>query len=830
MMRGTFWIALVCAMWVRPALALGQEAVMDAGRLAHALDRLANTGRVLYIAAHPDDENTRLLAYLANARHVAAMYLSMTRGGGGQNLIGREQDALLDALRTQELLAARRLDGAQQRFTRMRDFGYSKSAQETLSIWNHDEALADVVFAIRSFRPDVVITRFDELPPNHGHHTASAVLAREAFTAAADAARFPEQMAHGVQPWQAKRLLHNVPNWREAPPPSDALALDVGGYDPRLGLSYGELAARSRSQHKSQGFGALGERGELIERFVQLAGTRAQTDLLEGIELRWARFGALGEAVDAALKDARQKLHRDHPERVLSALVAARRALEALPGNDPRVLDARTETVKLIAAATGLFVRASAASPVCAPGSALPVKLELVMRRAAALRLRAVVYPDGTRVDAPAALEQNKKLELSAELHCPSDARVSAPYWLAEPPLAGHHVVNDPTLSNSAEGWPPLTASVEFEAGGQRLALEVPLLHVWVDRVHGERQRRVLVVPPATVTPTRDAVMFPNHRAATLTLRVRAGTDALDGRAFLELPEGWRATPAEQRVKLAHAGDEAMLDFSVTPPRDAHAALARPVFELNGQRWSWRQDVIDYPHVPMQVVLEPAKLRLVPLELAAPHGLIGYVEGSGDTVAADLQHVGAAIEMLSDGTLLQGNLDRFTAIVLGVRAYNTRDVLRSAQPRLMQYVEHGGTLLVQYVTRSAQSPLEFPIGPFPLEIGRGRVTDETARLEILEPSLSVLHTPNRITQADFEGWVQERGLYFAEHWDERYRPLFALADPGEAIERGALLIARHGRGRYVYTGLAFFRQLPAGVPGAYRLLLNLLARPTQAPP
>ncbi|MEY4579400.1 MAG: hypothetical protein RL701_4103, partial [Pseudomonadota bacterium] len=332
---------------------------MDSARLAHALDRLSSTVRVLYIAAHPDDENTRLLAYLANARHVNVQYLSMTRGGGGQNLIGREQDALLDVLRTQELLAARGLDGATQRFSRMRDFGYSKSASETLDIWGHEAALADVVYALRSYRPDVVITRFNELPPNHGHHTASAILAREAFSAAADPQRFPEQLRDGIVPWQAKRLLHNFPNWQKEAVPQGALTLDVGGYDARLGLSYGELSARSRSQHKSQGFGAAAERGPLLENFVHLAGERATSDILDGLATTWAARWPQGDAVDAALHEARQHLHRDFPERASAPLAAARRALSALPEQDPRVRSARAEAERLSLLASGVYVRAT---------------------------------------------------------------------------------------------------------------------------------------------------------------------------------------------------------------------------------------------------------------------------------------------------------------------------------------------------------------------------------------------------------------------------------------------------------------------------------------
>jgi LmbE family N-acetylglucosaminyl deacetylase len=811
-------LAMLCA---RPAAA--QEVVMDAGRLAHALDRLSGTARVLYIAAHPDDENTRLLAYLANARHVSAMYLSMTRGGGGQNLIGSEQDSLLDALRTQELLAARRLDAARQRFTRMRDFGYSKSAQETLAMWGHDEALADVVLALRTFRPDVVITRFDEQPPNHGHHTASAILAREAFTAAADPSRFPEQLALGIKPWQATRLLHNVPTWRDEPPPKDALAIDVGGYDARLGLSYGELAARSRSQHKSQGFGAAGERGTLIERFVNLAGARATNDILDGVELGWARFGAQGTAVTEALGEARTLLRRDRPEAALPALEKALRALEALPSDDPRVLDARADCARLIAAAAGLFVRATAARPACAPDSVLPAQVEVVLRRPAALKLQRVVFPDGTSATPSEPLGLNEKRVLKADVHCPKDAPISAPYWLAEPPLAGHQVVRDPRLLSDPEGAAPLMTTVELMLGAQPVRLPAPLLYTYTDRVHGERERRVMVVPPATATPVRAAAMFPNGHANAVVLRVRAGADAVKGRVFLDLPEGWRAEPKEHPLALAHAGDEAMLAFQVTPPAGAHVASATPVVEVGGQRYAYREDAIDYPHVPMQVVLQPAKIRLSPLKLAVPRGVIGYVEGSGDSVAADLTHVGMTVEMLDDAALLQGNLSRYAAIVLGVRAYNTRDALRAANPRLFRYVEQGGTLVVQYVTRSGISPLDVPVGPYPLDVGRGRVTDENAAVTALDARDPLLLKPNRIASDDWTGWVQERGLYFGQTWDARYKPLLEMADPGEGAERGALLTARVGRGRYVYTGLSFFRQLPAGVPGAYRLLVNLLS-------
>jgi len=823
----TLAITLICALSL-PCAAFAQELTeinMDAAHLAHALDRLSNTSRVLYVAAHPDDENTRLLAYLANGRHVQARYLSMTRGGGGQNLIGSEQDALLDVLRTQELLAARRLDGATQRFTRMRDFGYSKSAKEALAIWGHEEALSDVVYAIRSFRPDVVVTRFDETPPNHGHHIASAILAREAFAAAADPKRFPEQLKEGLAPWQAKRLLHNWPFWRENKPPAGAISVDVGGYDPRLGLSFGELAARSRTEHKSQGFGATPERGPLMEHFLHVAGDRAPSDLLEGVPASWQeRYGNAGKAVDAALKEARQQLHRDHPERASQQLAAAHAALALLDDKDPRVHTARRQSAELALLTSGVFVRALAKTPACVSGGKLDVKVELLLRRPSALRLARLLFPDGQTQSVAAPLRVHDKHELTASVTCPVDAPPSTPYWLREPALSGRYV-HEQALLDQPAGRPPLSLLAEFELGGQTLSLQVPLLFSTTDRVQGERERSVLVVPPFTLTPTREAIMFPNGAAARVGLRVRAGADAQRGRVFLEVPAGYQVVPSEQAIELAKAGDERVIEFTVTPPpqRERGVERAVPVAEVAGRRWSLREDTIDYPHIPTQIVLQPAVLKLSPVTLTKPQGLIGYVEGSGDSIASDLAHIGAAVERLSDGDLMQGRLARYSAIILGVRSFNTRDVLRAAHPRLMQYVHDGGTLLVQYVTRSGLSPLDVPVGPYPLEVGRGRVTDETAQVNELVVDHPLLRAPHRITPKDFEGWVQERGLYYGQSWDTRYQPLLSMADPDEPEERGALLVARHGRGRYVYTGLSFFRQLPAGVPGAYRLLLNLIA-------
>jgi len=784
---------------------------LPAGALAHALDRVATTGRVLYIAAHPDDENTRLLAYLANVRHLEVAYLSMTRGGGGQNLIGSEQGALLDVIRTEELLAARRIDGARQFFTRMRDFGYSKRGDETLTTWGHDDALGDVVWVIRTFQPDVIITRFDELPPNHGHHTASAILAREAFAAAADPTKFPDQLAGGVTAWQADRLVYNA--GRSAP--AGAIALEIGGYDARLGLEIGELAARSRSQHKSQGFGVAEERGSIVEHFVPLAGHRPTADLFDGLELGWQRYGAAATGYVRAIADAQRTLDRDHPERAVPALVRASQELDKL-SDDPRVRDARRALAEVLVAAAGLYARATSSRPVAMPGAAVDVTIELVAR-ATPVTVARIELPGGAPVAAATPIAVGHKHLTTVAAVVSPRALPSTPYWLALPPATGHYTVGDARQIGAPRQPPALEATVDVVVYGRTVRLALPVVYAWTDPVRGERTRPFVVVPPATVNPERDAVMVAG-KAAPVVLRVRAGGDGVVGRVELELPAGWTAKPAAHEISLARAGDETLVQFEVMPGAKATAGQAHPVVRVAGTAWSLRENTIDYGHIPLQVVLRPAAVQLVPLSLHLPAGRVGYIRGTGDSIAADLAHVGFSIDDLDDEALRTGDLGRYAAIVVGIRAYNARPAMRAAHARLMAYVEHGGTLIVQYNTLA----LDGPVGPFGLELGRDRITDETAAPSFIDPKDPLLATPNRITTADFEGWVQERGLYFAHTWDAHYHPVLRFADPQEAPLDGAVVVARHGTGRYIYTGLSLFRQLPAGVPGAYRLFANLI--------
>jgi hypothetical protein len=470
----------------------------------------------------------------------------------------------------------------------------------------------------------------------------------------------------------------------------------------------------------------------------------------------------------------------------------------------------------VLVAAAGLYARATASRPVAAPGSAVDVTVELVARALPATVQR-VEAPGATPLTETAALAVGKRQKLALSVTVPASAPPSTAYWLAQPPTAGRYNVTDPRQIGAPRQPPALEAAVDIAIAGRVVHLALPVMHVWTDPVKGERTRPFVIVPPATVTPERDAVLAPG-RSAPLVLRVRAGRDAMAGKIELELPSGWTAKPAAHDIALAKSGDETTVRFDVTPSARAAAGEARPIVRVGDTTWSLREDTIDYGHIPLQVVLRPATVKLVPLSIRLPAGRIAYVRGSGDSIAADLTHIGFTVDDLDDEALRGGDLGRYAAVIVGIRAYNTRDAVRAAHARLMSYVERGGTLIVQYNTLG----LDGPVGPYSLQLGRERITDETAAPTFVDPKDPLLATPNRIGPVDFEGWVQERGIYFASKWDSHYRPVLRFTDPGESPLDGALVVARHGKGHYIYTGLALFRQLPAGVPGAYRLLANLI--------
>jgi LmbE family N-acetylglucosaminyl deacetylase len=813
----------------------------NAAEIQLALRKLGVVGSVLYVAAHPDDENTNLLAYLSKEMLVRTAYLSLTRGDGGQNLIGAEQGTELGVIRTQELLAARHLDGAKQFFTRARDFGYSKTPEETLKIWGKDAVLADVVQVIRRFRPDIIVTRFSPEPSDtHGHHTASAQLALEAFAAAADEKFHPEQLNADVRPWQARRIFWNRSSWSLKPEDdlSDFLKMEVNAYNPLLGISCGELAADSRSMHKSQGFGVARTRGPIIEYFKLLDESKPaspfKSSVLDGLDFSWTRCKS-----PPALKRLLARAQRDFtpaaPHTIIPTLLHIDRALDGVADVGWRE-EKKAEIRDLVLACAGLFSEATAADFRAVPGTSIEVTATALNRSPARINLREVRFLGGEAGGQSAAVAVARPLgtvELKKTLRVSPDLPPTTPYWLALPPEPGVFRVQDPSLVGLPEAASPLQADFVFEIDGHVLIVRRPITFKWTDPVVGERYRLLEVAPMVSVRPTSTVLMFPRGDARTLTVRISAGSPTVSGNLRLETPTGWAASPASLPFVLASKGQEAELTFRIQAPPTkgqpgATAGTLRVVADVGNLHFSSGVGHIEHTHIPIQTVLGHAEVHLVSFPILLQGSKIGYVPGPGDEVPAALRQIGYEVTLIGDEVLVNlpasaTALARFDAIVIGVRAYNTNETLRGAQPALMAYVQAGGTLVAQYNTNNRLAPLPMPIGPFPFEIGRERVTDETAAVDLLAPEQRILNTPNRITERDFAGWIQERGLYFASKWDARYQTVLSMNDPGEPPLAGGILWARHGKGIFVYTGLAFFRQLPAGVPGAFRLFANLLA-------
>lgn len=815
---------------------------LDAAAILHRMQRLSVVGGVLYVAAHPDDENTRLIAALANGRALRTAYVSLTRGDGGQNLIGTEMSDALGILRTDELLEARRIDGGEQFFTRAVDFGFSKTPDETFAKWDREAVLADLVRVVRTVRPDVMITRFDvDGSGGHGHHTASALLAREAFARAADPRAFPEQIAAGLEPWQPRRLFFNGSTWWNAKladvaaaDPEHWFTLDVGGFDALLGTSYTELAGRSRSQHKSQGFGAPETRGELPEYLrLDLGDRPTGRDPFDGLDTSWARVPG-AERVPALVEHVLSSYDVRHPEASLDELVELSRALDALaaPGSPARAWATPQARLarELCLQVVGLSIEVGATRPMVAPGEALDVTTSVLQRRAGpAIRWIDLAGPGvgPTAVDVVLTPNRARTLESKGVV---VPAALSQPHWLAASDgntgaTRGLYVPREGT-DGTAATWPsPLTYRVRLLLpGDHELEVERPLVHTWVDRVAGQRTRLVAVTPVVSLEPVDPVVLVRGERAQ-VEVEVEARVADLAGTVSVAVPSGWTVDATAREVATKTVGERRRVVFEVTRGPDAAAGDARFTFASPRGTTNLTRHAIDHPHVPVETWFTSSRARLVPLDVAVDAHRVGYVAGAGDEIPTALRRLGIEVETIDPAAGDALDLDLYDAIVTGIRAYNTQPALARFQERLLAYVERGGTLVVQYVTNGSDLVLDARrIGPRPFTVSRTRVTVEDAPVTLLAPEHPLLARPNRIRSRDFDGWIQERGLYFAGEPDPAYVALVSWNDPGEPAANGGWIACDHGRGRFVYTGLSLFRQLPAGVPGAYRLLANLVAR------
>lgn len=799
------------------------------------LKKLKVLGSVLYIAAHPDDENTRLLAYLAKDRQYRTGYLSITRGDGGQNLIGDEQGVELGLIRTQELLAARRIDGAEQFFTRAYDFGFSKSTDEALRIWNQEKILADVVWVIRRFQPDIIITRF---PPDnragHGHHSASAVLAQEAFLAAANPKRFPEQFKYGVQPWQARRIIWNSFNFGSVNTTSeDQMKLDVGTYNPLLGKSYGEIASESRSQHKSQGFGVPRQRGQQWEYFLHINGKEARTDIMDDVVTNWGRVAGgakMNEEIEAVINNFKVT----NPAASVAELLNLYKLIQALPDEYWKQQKLQ-EVQQLIEACAGLWLEASTNQEYAVQGDSLRVTVSALNRSNLPLKIQRIqIDTASANLNFKSLVDTNLYWSL-AHNHLNTFTRnlqvqyagVSEPYWLQQPMQAGSYSVSDPLLIGKAENDPVFQAIFTVEWEQVLIRFVKPIRYKYTDPVKGELYQPLVIYPPVSVKPNQSVLVFTDTVVKPLVLQYTGHAIYWNGATNTRLPGNWYARPETSVLQLKRQ-ETFNWPFTVRPlqRKEDGANYLQPglLRDLQPQK-AVRIRKIEYDHIPTITYFPDAVSKLVYVQVKTAGKRIGYIAGAGDFVPFCLQQMGYTVDLLQQDDLHPEKLQTYDAVVTGIRAYNVHEWLSAAHSTLMQYVQQGGVLLVQYNTSSQIGPVRAKIGPYPFVISRNRVSEEDAPVTLLAPNHPVLNYPNKISIADFKGWVQERSIYEADQLDAAFTAVLGMNDAGEQQRTGSLVVAQYGKGRFIYTGLAFFRQLPAGVPGAYRLIANLLAPP-----
>jgi LmbE family N-acetylglucosaminyl deacetylase len=825
LLRRTFLFLFPLSLFV--PLARAQENTAGAAEVRLALGRLNTLGSVLMIGAHPDDEHSDSLAYFARGRSMRTGYLSVTRGEGGQNLIGPEQGDLLGIIRTQELLAARRIDGAEQFFTRAIDFGFSKSPDETLAKWGREKILSDIVWVIRRFRPDVIILCFSGTSRDgHGHHQASAILAREAFAAAADKTRFPEQL-RWAGPWQAKRVVWNVYGESDRP---GQVRIDTGEYNPLIGCSYAELAAMSRSMHRSQGMGNRPRRGSVPSSFAPIAGEPASKDLFDGIDTTWNRVPG-GAAVASRLREILGAFDPATPEQLVPALleirgmIASIAAASAATNKEPWAARKLVELDETVALCAGLWLDASAGRWDAVPGATLPIRVTAIERSHVPMRLVSVSLGNAAETGVATELPYNQPHTLDLKWAVPDNAAWSQPYWLVDPPQGDAYTARDQSLIGLAENPPLLEARFRLATGPYTIDITRPISHRYVDRTRGELRRPLAIVPPVAAAFSDPVYVFPDRSPREVELTLKSSVAGAAGELRVSAPDGWRVEPASHTFKAADDGEQVAESFRILPPSAAERGQVRATATIGGKQIAPGMRVISYPHFPPQVVFPAPISELVRADIRILAKRIGYVMGAGDQVPDALRQLGCDVTLLSAVDLGTADLGRFDAIVAGVRAYNVRPELRSNQHRLLEYVSNGGTLVVQYNVLDYGTSAEAlaKIGPYPIQVGRSRVSVEEAPVTFTDPASPLLRSPNLITEADFRGWIQERGLYFADQWDPRYKTLFESHDPGEPPQAGGTVYTRYGKGVYVFTAYSWFRELPAGVPGAYRIFANLLS-------
>lgn len=796
----------------------------NAVEIYHQIEKLNFLGSVLYVAAHPDDENTRLISYLSNEKNARTGYLSLTRGDGGQNLIGPELRELLGVIRTQELIEARKIDGGEQLFSRANDFGYSKTPDETLQIWDKEQVLSDVIWAIRKFQPDVIINRFDHRSPGttHGHHTASAMLSMEAFDKTNDATVFPNQLQY-VATWQPKRVFFNTSWWFygsrekfEKADKSNLSKLQIGVYYKQFGKSNQEIAALSRSCHQSQGFGNTGTRGEEEEYLEFLKGDNLndKTNIFEGIDTTWNRIKG-GNAIETILENVQKNFDFKNPEASIAELVKAYALIQKLEDNHWKTIKSE-EIKKIIAACAGLYLEAVADVQEVALGSKTKVKQEVINR--SSVKMNWISSIDNSK---KIELPFNKVVNNNSEVEMENNDPYTNPYYLNEKGTEGMYVINDQRNIGKPDVISRISETFLIEINGVTIPFEKNIVYKYNDDVKGEVYQPLDIVPVATSSIQEKVYIFPNNKEKAVVVKIKAGKENLSGSVKLNVPQNWIVSPSSIPFTLTKKGEEQLAIFNVTPSKEASEITLKSIITIDGQIYDKEKIDINYPHIYKQMVLKPAEAKAIKLNIKTKGEKIAYIMGAGDEVPKSLIQMGYEVSIIKPEEITTDKLQNFDVVMTGIRAYNVVTALGFKQNILFDFVKNGKTMIVQYNTLDDLVTKE--IAPFPLKISRDRVTEENAEVRFLNPNHPILNTPNKIASEDFKGWKQEQGLYYPSEWDANFTSIISSNDKGEKAKNGAILAAKYGKGNYIYTGISFFRELPEGVPGAFRLLANMIA-------
>lgn len=796
----------------------------SSSEIFQSLKKLEVTTTVLYIAAHPDDENTRLITWMSKEKLFRTAYLSLTRGDGGQNLIGSELSENLGLIRTRELMAARSIDGGEQFFTRAYDFGYSKTSEETLEFWEKEKVLEDMVYVIRKIKPDVIICRF---PPDsragHGHHSSSAILAKEAFEAASDPKKFSYQVAE-FGTWQVKRIYWNTFRFGSNNTITEQqVKVDVGGYNLLNGKSNGELAAESRSQHKSQGFGVPSQRGTLMEYFSPIAGDTSVTDPFAHLPSYWEQSKS-GKEILALIKKSIQEYNFLNPPASLSNLLKIRSLLRQLPAGH-LLIHKQKELDKIIIDCIGLWTAAYSYRERYAEKDTVHVTFQSVIRNfpEATLKITSEVITDST-----ATFLLRKQIFQVRKMIVAGVEKNSQPYWLAENHSKGIFTIPDRSSIGKPWNEAPLTLAAALYIQNDTIPLEIPVTYKETDPVRGELIHPLIISPLLTGNLSENNSIFSDNKSKTyeLSLSYWGSTDtSITIRSSISNTD-WKTDVQDTLLFFKANSTPLKLRFSIQPVSSG-ASEAKLTITFNTEKGNWNHlkgnTAINYNHIPRITWFPPLHIELQKADIKIGCKNLLYIKGAGDDVASSLRKIGYQVEEVNAVALHGLDLNKFDAIITGIRAYNTDDELANLYTKIFKYIEDGGTYIVQYNTNSNLHPSTFKT-PYPFSISRNRVTEEDAKVNFKDPNHPVFNIPNKLSDSDFDGWVQERGLYFATKIDSNYTQLLLMNDKDENPQEGSLILCNYGKGKFIYTGLSFFRQLPAGVTGAYRLFANLIGQ------